>query len=76
MGETTTIIRRVQHWKTTLAGIASIVCPIAALFVPPEYSVKILAASSMLAGSGLIAAADARKTMDVSALAQQAAQRK
>jgi hypothetical protein len=62
MGETTEIIRRrIHHWKTTLAGIASILCPIIALFVPPEYSVKVLAAASMLSGAGLIAAADAGK---------------
>lgn len=75
MGETTQILRRVRHWKTTLAGIASIVCPVVALFCPPEYSVKILAASSMLAGSGLIAAADARKT-EFAAAAEAAAQKK
>ena len=61
MSETTEIIRRrIQHWKTTIAGIAGIVCPIIALFVPPEYSIKVLAAGAVLSGAGLIAAADAK----------------
>lgn len=74
MGETTQILRRVRHWKTTLAGVASIVAPIAALFAPPEYQVKILAAASILSGSGLIAAADARKT-EFAAAAEAAAKK-
>jgi hypothetical protein len=53
------IRRRVRNWKTTLTGIASIVCPIISLFLPPEWAAKLLAATGILAGSGLIAAADA-----------------
>lgn len=60
MGETTEILRRVRHWKTTLAGIATMIAPVAALFAPPEYQVKILAAASLLSGLGHIAAADAK----------------
>jgi hypothetical protein len=61
MGETTEILhRRVRHWRTTAAGVASIVAPVIALFCPPDLAIKVLAAASALAGSGLIAAADAR----------------
>jgi len=62
MSDTTQFIRRrIQHWRTTLAGVAAIVCPIVALFCPPELSNKILAVAVMLSGSGLIAASDAKK---------------
>lgn len=62
MGETTQLLRRIRHWKTTAAGIASILCPIIALFVPLEYSVKVLSIASMLSGAGLLAAADSSAT--------------
>lgn len=55
------IRRRVHHWRTTLAGIASIVCPVAALFLEPDLAVKVLSVSAVLSGAGLIAAADANK---------------
>jgi hypothetical protein len=69
MGETTELIhKRIRHWKTTLAGVAGIVCPIVSLFVPPEYATKVLAAGCMLSGTGLIAAADAKaKTTTIQA---------
>ncbi len=61
-GNTTEIIqRRIRHWKTTAAGIACIVAPLVAIFCPPEIAVKVLAAASALAGTGLVVAADARK---------------
>jgi len=53
------IRRRVRNWKTTVSGIAAIVCPVISLFLPPEWAAKLLAASGILAGSGLITAADA-----------------
>ena len=52
------IRRRIFHWKTTLAGIAGIVCPLLALFLPEFWALKVLAVSSILSGAGLIAAAD------------------
>lgn len=59
MGETTELIRkRIRHTKTTLAGIATILGPIAATLWP-EHAGKIMLATSALTGAGLIAAADA-----------------
>ncbi len=59
MGDTTEIIqKRIRHWKTTLAGVAGIVCPILAL-VFPEFAVKILTVGCALNSVGNIAAADA-----------------
>lgn len=56
---TTEIIRRrIRHTKTTLAGLATILGPIAAT-VWPEHAGKIMLATSALTGAGLIAAADA-----------------
>jgi len=61
MGDTTELIhRRLRHWKTTLAGVASIVCPIISLFVTPELAVKVLAITGALTGTGLIFAADGK----------------
>ncbi len=61
MSETTEIIhRRIRHWKTTAAGVAAIVAPIAAS-IWPEHAIKILSAASALSGAGLLAAADAKK---------------
>jgi len=54
------IQRRTRHWKTTIAGIGSIVCPLVAIFCPPEYAQKICAISSLFAGWGLMAAADGK----------------
>jgi len=51
------IRRRIYHWKTTAAGIAGILGPIAAILFP-EYSTKINAATMMLLGAGSVAAAD------------------
>ncbi len=66
MGETTVLIqKRIRHWKTTAAGIAGIVCPIIALFCPPDIALKILSASAALSGAGLIAAADAKSNESV-----------
>ena len=60
MGDTTEIIQKlIRHWKTTLAGVASIVCPVIALLCPPEWQVKVMAVGCMLSGAGHIAAADA-----------------
>jgi hypothetical protein len=51
--------RRVRHWKTTLAGIATIAGPILmALF--PKWTLQISLVTATLTGSGLIAAADAK----------------
>jgi hypothetical protein len=60
-GSTTMMFRRrLRHWKTTASGLASIVCPIVSLFLPPEWAAKLLAAAGILAGTGLISAADAK----------------
>ncbi len=61
MGETTQIIqRRIRHWKTTIAGIALILAPVAGA-IWPEYASKITNAAFLLAGGGFIAAADAQR---------------
>lgn len=57
---TTEIIRRrVRHWKTTIAGIATILGPILIAFFP-EHAQAISMSASSLTGIGLIAAADAK----------------
>jgi hypothetical protein len=57
-GHTTEFLRRrVWHWKTTIAGVGSIVCPIAAILWP-QYAQKILLISSLFSGWGFITAAD------------------
>lgn len=59
MGETTEIIRkRIRHTKTTLAGIATILGPVA-VALWPAHAGTITAITSALTGMGLIAAADA-----------------
>lgn len=58
-GGTTEIIRRrIRHWKTTLAGIATIASPIL-VGIWPQHATTIVTACSALTGAGLIAAADA-----------------
>lgn len=60
MGDTTELIhRRLRHWRTTAAGVAQILCPVIALFLPPEWSIKVLSIAAVLGGVGSIAAADA-----------------
>jgi len=60
-GNTTEFIRRrVYHWKTTVAGIGSLVCPIGAILFP-SLSQKFNMLSGLFAGWGLIAAADGSK---------------
>jgi hypothetical protein len=54
------IRRRIRHWKTTLAGIGGMLCPIAAI-IWPHYADKILSISCLLSGWGLTLAADASK---------------
>lgn len=57
-GNTTEFIRRrIKHWKTTAAGIGSMVCPFVGI-IWPEYSQKILMISALLSGWGLCVAAD------------------
>lgn len=59
---TTQIIqRRIRHWKTTVAGVAAIVCPIIAPFLPPEWSRKVLEVALFLSGGALLAANDPSK---------------
>jgi hypothetical protein len=61
MESTTQIYRRkVRHWKTTAAGLATIAGPILIIFLP-DYSTQISLAVSTLTGAGLMAAADADK---------------
>jgi hypothetical protein len=62
MGENNTtefIQRRIRHWRTTLSGIAVILCPIIAT-VWPEYAVKALSVAALLSGMGHIAGADSK----------------
>lgn len=60
MGETTELIhRRIRHWKTTLAGVASILCPVAAGFFP-QHSTELLGVAVALNSVGLFNAADAK----------------
>jgi hypothetical protein len=67
MGETTEIIhKRIRHTKTTLAGIAGIVCPILALCFP-SHAVPILTVGCALNGMGNIAAADAKPKTTIEA---------
>lgn len=58
------IRRRVRHWKTTLAGVAQIVCPIAIIFWPQEAQ-KIATLQGIVAGWGFICAADAQPAAEV-----------
>jgi len=56
---TTLLIRkRIRHWKTSLAGAASMLCPVVAIFLPPEWASKVLSASALLSGAVLLAAND------------------
>lgn len=56
---TTQIIRkRIRHTKTTLAGIATIVGPVA-VAIWPQHAGTITTVASVLTGLGLISAADA-----------------
>ena len=60
MGDTTELIhRRIRHWKTTLSGVAGIVCPFLALCFP-KAAVEILTVGCALNGMGNIAAADSK----------------
>jgi peptidoglycan/LPS O-acetylase OafA/YrhL len=60
-GHTTEIIRRrIRHWRTTLAGLACLLAPLA-VAVWPQHADRIYAAAAALGGAGLIAAADAKK---------------
>jgi len=54
------IRRRVTNWKTTLAGLGTILCPIA-IAIWPEHATHIAGIQSALTGMGLIAAADAKQ---------------
>ena len=64
MNSTTQIIqRRIKHYKTSIAGIASIVCPFVSLFLPPEWATKVMAAGLAIGGAGLLGAADAKPTV-------------
>ena len=59
---TTVLIRkRILHWKTSLAGVASMLCPVVAIFLPPEWGAKVLSASALLSGAALLAANDPTK---------------
>lgn len=59
MGETTQILhRRIRHWKTTIAGIATIVAPVLVILFP-DYAAKITLIGSACTGWGLISAPDA-----------------
>ena len=57
-GTTEIIRRRIRHWKTTVAGIATIASPVL-VSIWPEHASTITAACAGLTGAGLIAAADA-----------------
>lgn len=67
MDTTTQIIqRRIKHWKTSLAGISAIVCPLVALFVSPDLAIKLLGIGVALNAAGNMSAADAKPKMIVS----------
>lgn len=58
-GSTTLLIRRrIRHWKTTLAGLATIATPILVILFP-EQAAKITLIGSTFTGWGLISASDA-----------------
>jgi len=61
--ESTTLLirRRLHHWRTTVAGIVTILAPVA-LILWPEHAVKITAAAFAFCGGGLTAAADSKNT--------------
>jgi hypothetical protein len=57
-GNTTEFIRRrIRHWKTTIAGIGLMVCPILSILIP-AHADKIGMIASLLGGWGLMVAAD------------------
>ena len=57
-GNTTEFVRRrIRHWKTTVAGVGAMVCPILAILIP-SHADKIGMISSLFAGWGLMSAAD------------------
>jgi len=60
-GTTMMIRKRILHWKTSLAGVASMLCPVLAIFLPPEWAAKVLSASALLSGAVLLAANDPGK---------------
>jgi hypothetical protein len=67
MGETTVMIqRRIRHWKTSIAGIALLLAPVAAA-IWPAHADKIHNAALALGGLGLVSAADAQKQSSPSA---------
>ena len=57
------IRRRVRHWKTTIAGVGSIVCPILSI-VFPSLAQKFALIASLFAGWGFITAADGSNVQD------------
>ena len=61
MGETTQILRRIRHWKTTLTGVALIASPLA-LSIWPDQAALIAKITVALTGAGFIAAADSKPT--------------
>jgi hypothetical protein len=61
MGETTQFIRKVRHWKTTLAGSALMFIPVA-YSIWPEHSALISKISVGLTAAGMFVAADGSKT--------------
>lgn len=47
-----------KNWKTTLAGLFTLVCAIAPIWAPPEMAHKLQATAAACAACGLIAAKD------------------
>jgi hypothetical protein len=53
------IRRRIRNWRTTLAGVAMLLCPLIAI-IWPEYAVQALLVATALGGAGHIAGADGK----------------
>jgi hypothetical protein len=63
MSDSTTffIQRKIRHVHLWIAGVATLACPIVALFLPAELGNKITTAANLIGGSCLLATAGQRK---------------
>ena len=51
-----------KNWKTTLAGVLTIIAALAPIWAPPVMAAKIQASAAVFAASGLLAAKDGTKS--------------